>query len=119
MIKHETEIPAAAVWPHVGERLRLGVPLGAYALDHRVRYLFLEERGVQVLSAHTERGQLVEAVSPYLPGLQCDEQEMADESGTKRGLARLSCVLGIRSHSGIPTTESPTQIVVQDLRPRL
>jgi hypothetical protein len=81
MIKHETEIPAAAVWPHVGERLRLGVPLGAYALDHRVRYLFLEERGVQVLSAHTERGQLVEAVSPYLPGLQCDEQEMADDYG--------------------------------------
>jgi hypothetical protein len=42
-------------------------PLGAYALDHRVRYLFLEERGVQVLSAYTDRGQLVEAVSSYYP----------------------------------------------------
>ena len=81
MIKHETEIPAAAVRPQVGERLRLGTPLGAYALDHRVRYLFLEERGVQVLSAYTDRGQVVEAISPFLPGLQCDEQEMADDYG--------------------------------------
>jgi hypothetical protein len=81
MIKHETEVPAAAIWPQVGERLRLGRPLGAYALDHRVRYLFLEERGVQVLSAYTDRGQLVEAVSSYLPGLLCDEQEMADDYG--------------------------------------
>jgi hypothetical protein len=81
MIKHETEVPATAVRPQVGERLRLGTPLGAYALDHRVRYLFLEERGVQVLSAYTDPGQLVEAVSPYLPGLLSDEQEMADDYG--------------------------------------
>ena len=81
MIKGEIEVEPSAVRTAVGERLEHGSTLGAYATRRGVRYLFIEERGIQVLSARVDAGQPVAAVSGTCPGLSWDEREMADEFG--------------------------------------
>jgi formate hydrogenlyase subunit 5 len=79
MIKSEIDVAPAALRDAVVERLERGSPLGAYATTNSVRYLFLENRGVQMLSAHIDPGECVAAVSGTLPGLSWDEREMAQE----------------------------------------
>lgn len=79
MIKGEIEVSPGAVRTAVAERLQHGSPLGAYATDRGVRYLFIEERGVQVLSAAVDPAEPVAAVSADCPGFSWDEREMADE----------------------------------------
>jgi hypothetical protein len=79
MIKGEIEVESGAMRGAVTDELDRSSPLGAYASEGRVRYLFIEERGIQVLSTRVDPAQPIAAVSGQCPGLSWDEREMADE----------------------------------------
>lgn len=79
MLRGRSEVAPAALRDAVVERLEHGIPLGAYATNDCVRYLFLEKRGVQILSARIDTGERVAAVSGLFPGFSWDEREMAQE----------------------------------------
>jgi Ni,Fe-hydrogenase III large subunit len=79
MIKSEIDVAPAILRTAALERLERGTPLGAYASEKTVRYLFLEQGGIQVLSARTDSDEPIAAVSQMCPGLSWDEREMADE----------------------------------------
>jgi Ni,Fe-hydrogenase III large subunit len=79
MANSETGVAPAALRDAAIGRLEYSSPLGAYATTDSVRYLFLEKRGVGVVSARIVPGESVAAVSGTLPGLSWDEREMAQE----------------------------------------
>src|ERR1700722_12583490 len=81
MITSHSEIAPSLLRDAVIDRLTYGVPLGAYATDTSVRYLFIDGGGVHVLSARTDSDEPVVAASGACPGLSWDEREMADEFG--------------------------------------
>jgi Ni,Fe-hydrogenase III large subunit len=79
VIGSEFEVAPSRLRAAAVDRLERGVPLGAYATNTGVRYLFIDGRGVHVLSARIAPDEPVTAVSGICPGLSWDEREMADE----------------------------------------
>jgi Ni,Fe-hydrogenase III large subunit len=63
----------------VAEACADGVPLGAYADDHALHYLFLAAQGPYALSHRFDETRIAKAVSGACPALAWDEREMAQE----------------------------------------
>ncbi len=75
-----------------------GIPLGAYASDGAIHYLFLETHGVTRLSTHVDPAIPVPALGPEFPIFAWDEREMADERGI--AFAGLADPRPFRAHDG-------------------
>ena len=75
------------------------VPLGAYACDDDVRYLFFGPSGAYALAQPREPGVTLQAVSGTFPLFSWDEREMADERGVE--FDGLPDARPLRAHQGV------------------
>lgn len=83
------------------------VPLGAYASEDEVRYLFLAPAGPYALAHPRDSNPELEAVSGSVPLFSWDEREMADERAVR--FSALPDARPLRAHNGV----LPPAIVAQ------
>ncbi|MDE2482575.1 MAG: NADH-quinone oxidoreductase subunit C [bacterium] len=79
----ERDVSLAALRAEVRDARARAVPLGAYASENVVHYLFLTRDGILVLRAPVRDGEMVASCTPEMPLYDWDEREMRDERGIR------------------------------------
>lgn len=91
-------LAAASFAERVIAECATAVPLGAYACEDEVRYLFLAPSGPYALAHPRDAATVLESVSGSVPLFSWDEREMADERGVP--FAALPDTRPLRSRDG-------------------
>lgn len=81
MSYREEIVDFAALHDRVEDCAQRHYPLGAYATDTHIRYLFLDRRGIYALTASRADGDVLVSSAARYPLFDWDEREMRDQHG--------------------------------------